>query len=268
MRSDEEIERLLEDWLTDEAQPMSHDVLENALESVTRTTQTGARRGSPGWLRGPVGVLAAAALLILVVVAGGLTVDRIGSLIPTESSSAGPARVWDPVADFRRGANQMNPSPDSYGNPGVWSYFSSTVAHSPPSYRLLPAFTNDQWNDPAFRFLTVYLDRGGLLLHPWETGDSVRYTILGWKSPIAGNVTIRGTAALADTACTQVGSGITLSVDRGTQSLFVSEIPSGGTDEIHVSATMERGESIYFIVDPGADSDCDSTVLILEITHR
>jgi hypothetical protein len=83
MRSDQEVERLLEDWLTDEAQPIPRDVLENALESVARTTQTRTRTLAWGWLRGPTGAILAAAILILVIVAGGLTIDRIGSWLPS-----------------------------------------------------------------------------------------------------------------------------------------------------------------------------------------
>jgi hypothetical protein len=264
MRSDEDIERLLTDWLEDEAQPMPHDVLENALESVARTPQTGARSSTPGWLRGPVGVFAAAAVLILVVVASGLTVDRIGSLFPAASASAGPALAWDPGAEFRVEPNQRNPSPDSYGNPNVWSYLSSRIAHAPLQYEPLPSFANGQWIDPSI--ITVYRHKDGLVMHPWEAGGSVRFAILGWTSPVAGDVRIRGFVLMVDRNCKELGSGISFFVDRESSRLLASEIASGDSDHLDVSTTVRRGESIYFIVDPGADSDCDSTLLSLEIT--
>jgi hypothetical protein len=267
MRSDEEIERLLEDWLTDEAQPMPHDILESSLESVARTAQTGTRHSAVDWLRRtPMGIVAAVVVLILVVAAGGLALDRIGSWLPTESASAGQPQIWDPAADFRSAPNQVNPGPDSYGNPDVWSYMSSLGTQDPGSYRLLPAFTDGNWNDPRFIFLQVWKDRGGLALHPWEAEASVRYAILGWKSPIAGEVTIRGTVALVDTACEHLGSGVTFSVERESQPMFVSDIPPGGIDDVEVTATVARGESIYFIVAPGIDSNCDWTLLKLTIT--
>ncbi len=39
MKSDEEIERLLEDWLADEAKPMPQPVLETVLDGVSRRSQ-------------------------------------------------------------------------------------------------------------------------------------------------------------------------------------------------------------------------------------
>ena len=69
-----------------------------------------------------------------------------------------------------------------------------------------------------------------------------------------------------DPACTQVGSGINFSVDQEAQSLPTVQIPTGGGDNFELSATVGQGESIYFIVDPGLDSSCDSLLIILEIT--
>lgn len=265
MRSDEEVERLLEDWLTDEAQPMPQEVLENTLESVARTPQTRARTLAWGWIRGPVGAIAAAAVLILVIVAGGLTIDRIGSLIPTQSASAGPVEVWNPVADFGRWSNRTNPSPDSYGNPEVWSYLNSSLTHTPVVYELLPTLAGSTWTDQRFVNLYALLDGRGLELSPWKGPDSERFIILGWKSPIAGTVNVAGTFALVNDTCT--GSGITFSVDRVSESLLMTEIPTGGSDDFALSTTIQRGDSLYFIVGSGATSTCDSTNLTLEITH-
>ncbi|MEX2136303.1 MAG: hypothetical protein WEB29_04980 [Chloroflexota bacterium] len=265
MRSDEEIERLLDDWLTDDAQPMPREVLENALESVARTPQGGTRRTGRSWLgSGPVGVLAAAAVLILVVVAGGLTVNRIGSLFPTASADARPELAWDPGAEFLVAPSQRNPSPDSYGNSNVWSYLSSPRAHAPLQYEPLPTFANGQWTDPST--VIVYRDKDGLVMHPWKADGSVRFAILGWTSPVAGDVTIRGFVLMVDRNCKELGSGIGFSVDRESSTLFASEVRSGDSDHLDVTTTVRRGESIYFIVDPGVDNTCDSTLLGLAIT--
>jgi len=265
MRSDEDVERLLEDWLTDYAEPMPQAVLESALESVARTTQTHARSVGRGWLRGPVGAIATAAVVILVIVAGGLTIDRIGSWVPSASTSPGPTQVWDPVADFGRWSNHQNPSPDSYSNREVWSYASSSLAHTPVVYELLPTFAGSTWSDPRFVNLYALLDGRGLELSPWKGPDFERFIILGWKSPIAGTVNVAGTFALVNDTCT--GSGITFSVDRESESLLMTEIPTGGNDAFALSATVELGDSLYFIVGSGATSTCDSTNLTLEITH-
>lgn len=88
MRSDEEIERLLDDWLETEAQPIPHEVLESILEAVPRVPQDSRRHVRPFRFGSrPLGLLTAAAVLILVVVAGGLAVERFG---PAVSGSHGP----------------------------------------------------------------------------------------------------------------------------------------------------------------------------------
>lgn len=271
MRSDEELERLLEDWLEDEAQPIPRDVLEGTLESVARTPQTGPRGGT-GWLwGGPMGILSAAAVLLLLAVAGGLTVDRIGSFFPGDSPSPRPEQVWDLAVDVHAAPNQ-NPGPDSHGNPGVWSYLSSFIAHDPSAYVLLPVFeplagtARGKWTDPAVSNLHIYEDPSGLVLHPWKGPGTERFVIVGWTSPIEGDVTVRGSFRMADGSCTRLGSGISFFVDRESQPLFASQIESGGIDDFDVAAAVRVGESIYFLVDPGTDSSCDSTLLTLVIS--
>ena len=60
--------------------------------------------------------------------------------------------TWDLVKDWRNAPDQLNPSPDAYGNPGAWSYMASgSLAHDPAAYRLLPNYWPDgeQSNDRA-----------------------------------------------------------------------------------------------------------------------
>jgi hypothetical protein len=261
MRSDEEVERLLEDWLIDEAQPMPRGVLEDSLESVARTPQTSASGFGWGRFRRTVRVTAAAAVLILVVVVGGLTVDRIGSLLPTASAHQ---MVWDPGAEFRRAPNQRNPGPDSYGNPNVWSFLSSPVAHAPSQYEPLQSFADNLWTGPSM--VVAYPDKDGLVVHPSMASGSAQFAILGWTSPVAGEVTIHGFVLMIDRNCKELGGGIGFSVDRGSSTLFASEIRPGDSDHVDVTATVRRGDSVYFIVDPGADDTCDATLLSLEIS--
>jgi hypothetical protein len=54
------------------------------------------------------------------------------------------AKVWNVARDFRIAPNEANPSPDSFGNKGVWSYL-QVHAHS-NIYTLLPDFTTDKAN--------------------------------------------------------------------------------------------------------------------------
>lgn len=283
MRSDEEIERLLDDWLEDEERPIPHEVLEGALEAVARSPQTGSRRVGPVWLsRGPMGVVAAAVVLVLVVAAGGLAVDRIGSWFPGESGSPGPVQVWDPVADWRGAPNQENPSSDSYGNPGVWSYMYGTSSlRSPGDYLLMPNYEGDRawdqpgmsgtpnfvdeaWNEPAL--INVFVGLGpanaAIYLHPGAFG------VLAWTSPVAGEVAIDGVVARPQDPCSDPGESLLFSVNRGSETLRTIGLDHGQREDFNLRTTLASGDTVYFVVDAGADAICDLTFLQLTITSR
>ena len=285
MRSDEEIERLIEDWLEDEARDMPHEILESALESIGRTPQVDARRRGPRWLSGgPVGILAAAAVLLLVVAAGALAVERIGSIFPPESSPRGPARIWDPAADWRSAPNQQNPSQDSYGNPGVWSYLRSTSSrHDPTAYVFMPNFAlpeaytqpgmtnlptylHEAWNEPAM--INVFVALGGadgaLSLHPTPGA----HAILAWTSPVAGEVTIDATVSRPQDPCSEPGGDLYVSVDQGGETLRMIRLDHGQREDFSLRPKVGTGETLYFVVDSGTDALCDLTSLQLTITFE
>jgi hypothetical protein len=277
MRSDEEIERLLEEWLTDEARPMPHDVLENALEAVPRTSQENRRRPGPVWLRSrPMGLLATAAVLILLVVAGRLTVDLVGSLAPAQSASAGVPQTWDPAADFGL-ASTRNPSRDQYGNPAVWSYLRTPGAeHDPASYFLLPDFADplptfggEAWYDSDYLNLLIGRRTADdiLYLHPWSDGPIRKDAILGWMSPISGEITVAGTVARAQHTCPVDAGDIIFSVDRGATSLKQLILGFAQNAKFSLTTSVAVGESLHFIVDPDADANCDLVELRLRISH-
>ena len=188
--------------------------------------------------------------------------------------------AWDPVADFRLFPNQTNPSPDSLGNPGVWNYmFSDNLAHDPTHYHLLPHYSiidanREEWDsgDPSSPFRTPlvgHLAQGRLIvLHPFG-GQQIsfgHFAILAWRSPVAGTIDVNGNVFLGDFSCTNLGSGINWSIDNGSSSLLTSSLPSGGSLNFSLSTTVRVGDTLYFIVDPGFDSLCDSTDLSLLIT--
>jgi hypothetical protein len=259
MRSDEQLERLLEDWLEDEAQPIPHDVLEGALESVARTPQLGPRGGRAGWfMNGPLGMAVAAAFVVLAVLTGIVVRDRIGS-DPTPSASAGPSMVWAQPSDFRADPSR-NPGPDSHGNVGIWSYLSGPAAHVPATYDLLRTFADNQWSDRAFINLNVSADRG-LVLHPYRDDVQTRYIVLGWQSPVSGDVTVSGSADLLQRTCPGPADGVELLIDHGSETVAITPIAAGGTEVFEVTVAVSPGESIYFVVDPRANSSCDATAL-------
>jgi len=265
MRSDQEIERLLEDWLADEAQPMPRDVLENALETVARSPQAGARlRLGARLTNRPIAMLAATGVLLLVVVAVGLSVDRIGSLLPVESASAALRQVWDPAADFRVAPNQRNPSPDSYGNPDVWRYLVSPIRNEPLEYALLSIFDSDRWQVPGV--VTAYLENDGMIVHPGGgSASGPRFVILGWKSPVAADMTISGFVDLLQRTCPSPAGGVEFSINHESQTLATYQVPAAGRQDFNLHVAVARDEFIYFIVGPGSDNNCDSTLLAFTI---
>lgn len=265
MKRDQNLERQVEEWFDAEARAMPQQVLEASLEQVARTRQVGQRR-RPAWLTprwtAPV---AAAALLALVVVAGGLAVDRFGSLLasssPAPSGSPPPVLRWDARHDLERWSNRLNPAPDAYGNADVWSYLLVDRTHSSATYLPLTQFDGQIWSDEAGQ-LSGYLGNGGIVLHP---GVEVKYVALGWRSPIAGEVTITGYVGLVDLGCISVGSGIRLQIRQGSDELRAIRLDSGGADRFELTTRMSAGDSLYFMVDPGQDNLCDSTRLIVWI---
>jgi hypothetical protein len=281
MKREEELERLLEDWLEDEARPMPHEVLESALESVARTSQTSSHPRGLDWIAGgPVGILSAAAVVVLLVVAGGLAVDRIGTWLPIGSGSSGQERVWNPVTDWLSAPNQENPSPDRYGHLGVWRYMRSTSAsHDAALYILMPNFEGDQawnqpgmsgtsptvdeaWNEPAM--INVFVALGtdeAIYLHPTVGA----HAILAWTSPVAGKVRIEGVVARPQDPCSEPSGSLLFSIEQGSASLRALGLDLGQRADISVSSTVGLGETVYFVVDADGDAICDLTELRVTI---
>ena len=181
---------------------------------------------------------------------------------------------WDPVADFHRSPAQANPSPDAYGHPDVWTYLaSSSFDHDPAGYDLLPHYSlvdagRQQWDSPEFINLLVAHVEGerSLLLHSFGgNGSAARSATLGWRSPVAGEVTVRGWVELSDPNCSAVTGGVIFWVDQGSHTLQRFVVPAAHRQAIDMTATVTPGEQLYFIVDPGLDSNCDSTLLQLSI---
>ena len=267
MRSDQDIERHLEDWLQDKARPIPHNVLEEVLEAVARIPQAGIR--SPGWLGNRrAGVLVGAVVVGLAVLAGGLAVDRIGSLVPNPSQSPGPEQIWDPAAELLTAPNQLNPSPDSYGNPGVWSYLRSESAqHDPSRYVPMSSSDADGWSAPGLVNLFVHVDKenGVLNLHPWSDGSIRRDAILAWASPVTGQISIEGGVGRAQSSCEVPTGMMDFSIDRESTTLWSTSLALGESADIGVTTTVTAGETLYFVVDAGPDARCDLTYLGLRI---
>ena len=62
------------------------------------------------------------------------------------------------------------------------------------------------------------------------------------------------------------GSGIIWSVDQASESLQTTILPAGEASAFDLTTTIRKGETLYFIHDPGSDSNCDSAFVTLAIS--
>ena len=275
MIDDRETERRLEDWLHAEARSMPQDVLEASIEAVARTGQVSAQRPAIlRWLgdRRLVAVGAVAAVFAIAVALTPRLMDR-SSAVP----GAAPGDQWDPAVDFLPALDHSNPSPDRYGNADVWSYMrSASDSHDPKTYVLLPHFvvegTSDTWYDERLVSLAVghIQDRRSVWFHPWSSGvrSENHHAILRWRSPVSGTVEVTGNVDHGEPTC-RVGTtdGTTFFIDREGESLDEIGLEPGGTAPFETTVDVDPGVSLYFVVDPGRASNCDTTHLTLLITQ-
>ena len=186
-------------------------------------------------------------------------------------------RLWNPGSDWRNSPDHANPSPDLHGNPDVWSYLASTtLIHDPATYSLLPNFSDlagrQQWDAPGFVNLLIGRVAGttAMAMHSYGGrigGDtSGRNATLGWTSPIDGAVRVSGNVSLPDlSACNVPIMGSIWSIDKGASTLESTVLAPGSGASFDLTTTVSKGETLYFIHDPGFDSHCDMLVVNLEI---
>jgi hypothetical protein len=265
MKSDEEIERLLEDWLLDEAEPIPQPLLESVLDGVSRQSQDRPRTviGS-GWLVRPFATAVAAAALILVAIfIAPKVVPQLQAVWRgVTGTPSGEPMHWDAMLQFREYPIQLNPAPDAYGHAVVFTYLrSSGPAHDPAQYVPLSAFESQglqRWYDPALDGLFVGwapANDGLLTMHPYGGGVDSRAAIVAWRNPVDASLRLSGRVEV-DGTC---GDGIIFSIEHGTRVFETFALPRGSRTFEHDVDTFQAGEVLYFIVDPGANSQCDTT---------
>lgn len=178
-------------------------------------------------------------------------------------ASPGPPVTWNAEDDFIVGPGSANPSPDRYGNPGVWRYLEAPIAAGrvPSGYSLMTDNTGGNvWRStsPSLGAPAVWINLGGnpytlgLLSHP----ETSRYSIIGWRSPIAGAVRVHGAFADADPAC---GNGVAWYIDQGVTGLASGSFGNSGSQSFDTATTVAVGDFLYFVLDPAADFLCDNT---------
>ena len=275
MRSDHEVERILEDWLEDEARTMPEPVMNSIVEEAKRHSQLGPRRGlglnRPAWRAALT--LATAGLAVLLVLIAPPLVNLVATLVGGPSNVGQPAEGamhWDAMLQFREYPNQLNPAPDGYGHQTVFTYlYASGPTHDPTQYVPLSQFeTSDRierWYDPE---VDVHVGRApgpdGLELHPGGGGADSHAAIIAWRNPVEASLIVAGSVEV-DASC---GDGIVFSIEHGSDTVEGFELAGGSRSFRFEAEAFHSGDVLHFIVDPGTDNRCDTTLLNLTIDTR
>jgi hypothetical protein len=276
MSPDDQLERQVERWLAETARPMPPGLLDDVLLELPGTPRRAwLPAGIPWRTRRPVLAVGMAAVLIVAVGLAGGAIPYLQRWLPAGGGESpaptGVARRWDPAADFRVGSLAANPSDDAYGHTGVWTYlYGTSTAPDPSGDVAMPSFdaSRDQWVVPGFETLGISrsADGTGLLLHPFRTGnEGIRTAILRWTSPVTGEVRVHAQFTLGQT-CQVSGDGAIVSVDDSATRLWTAAIPPHQTRTFDTTIRVEIGTPIHVVVEPGADSNCDTTSLALRIS--
>lgn len=264
--AEREVERELEDWLEEEASPLPEPVMTSILEGVARHSQLGRSRAldftRPGWRT--FGVAMTAGLAVLAVVAGPAFVRDLAALIGSRSSVGQPAQEamhWDAMRQFR----ELNPAPDGYGHTNVFTWLYATGQDRDPArYVPLSDFqvAENRWSEPTIPDLYIGgIVEDSLRMHPGGGGSDSQAAIVAWRAPVEAPLVIAGRIEV-DASC---GDGIIFSVEHGSETLERFVLRQGSQAFSIPVETFGQGEVLYFIVEPGADSACDSTWLTATI---
>jgi len=201
---------------------------------------------------------------------------------------------WNLAKDFRASPNQENPNRDLCGNLGVWHFMQSAdFNRNPQTYSLMQRFTTDFVGVHDFQawggtetdsgFVNGYMPsvvtnkRGQVTstlipdkihIHP----APAKLVVVGWRSPINGNVKISGLIVDVDGGG---GDGVLWYIDKNTANLASGSLANGASQNIQDGGTIgnslsnisvNQGDFIYFVVHPNASHYYDTTMLDVTIT--
>lgn len=201
-------------------------------------------------------------------------------------SNNGKASVWNLAKDVGASSNQIS---FNQGSNEVWYFMEShTISHNPSTYQFIPEYYAPArlagggdapdgfscWQEPSiiaqdvcfnFNSTPVTLEGfdvppGSVDMHPGVD----RFSIVAWKSPITGEVKISGLFADLNANC---GNGVIASIDKGAATLISLNIDNGSTRTFSLNKVrVNKGDVLYFIVDPKGEYSCDSTRLDVTVT--
>jgi len=223
---------------------------------------------------------------------GSVVTTPAGVLVTTPAGSNGggstattapapPAVRWKLALDYRTHP-QQNPFPNYAGGAPVWTLMQS-ASLTPGNYTKLTTYAPSfgagivAWHGasttcgglPAVgvaivgpaKICTATIPSTAAFLSP----DPSHLAVVAFKSPRTTNLAIQTGMADLDATC---GDGVSYAIDRGTKVLTSGTLPNGGSKQLPVTQThVNTGETVYFLVGPGAsgNADCDATQLAVTI---
>jgi hypothetical protein len=211
------------------------------------------------------------------------------------SSSAATTQTWSAGSAF--GAHPtLNPAPDSYGDAGVWSWMSGTF--NTPSTYVLGTHEKPTGCGSLYKKVTAWIDpdasntlpqvmynagktvpanddncepggafkKGSLQMDPQYQGEGNPAAIIGWTSPIKGQVEVSGSLKGTQTE----EGGITYEVDSST-SVLVGPLNEGSDVKATfgpIAISVKKGQSLYLedMDGPGSNGAYDAVAVTFKIS--
>ena len=203
---------------------------------------------------------------------------------------AGPGQTWDLTTDYASHP-QVNPAPDQYGNPGVWSWESGLPGQQ-STYKMLTsdpdAYTHCDvsniytWNDNGTNPFVSY-NAGATIpgfcgyAETWNShtvfvssgaastgGDQDVDAIIAWNPPVSGEVTVSATIEGINT----YEPGITWELYQGDTDLTgpITETGNRLSTIGPMSVTVTKGQPLYLEIGAGdTNGEFDDSALTFTI---
>jgi hypothetical protein len=217
--------------------------------------------------------------------AAGTQPTRTRTAHVASASDPDPLMRWKLALDLRSHPN-LNPFPSYLGGDRVWSLRGSRTLQRDGDYPLLPSYSSTfgaaglkAWHGTTPNCVKLPAVGANTTEKPvplcsgivpadaaFVVPAATHAPVVAWTSPFDGSVTISHDAI--NEVGGSCGAGVTYFVDLGTTPLATVSLASGhGTDLASISRDLNKGQTLYFVVEPQSAKGlaCDMTQLQITI---